>query len=89
MGGVFGMLGTAHERCLNPTGAGPLDSIDPGGWGGVYLREVLVPTVKRAQKAAAVTSRDRRAVIAPYPLILEQWDISKGERFNMMALKTG
>ena len=34
-------------------------------------------------------SRDRRALNAPYPYILEEWDISKGAYFNIMALKSG
>ena len=55
--------------------------------------EILAPSLgthcEPNPKSGGGESRDRGAVTAPYPSILERWDISKGACFNIMALITG
>ena len=60
-----------------------------GGGGGGVLAPSLGTHCEPDPKSGGGESRDRGAVTAPYPSILEQWDISKGACFNIMALKTG
>ena len=61
----------------------------PGEGGGGVLAPSFGTYCETDTESSGGDSRDRRAVNAPYPKILEWWDISKGACFNIMALKTG
>ena len=65
----------------NPTSKGP-------GWIQARGGEVLTPSLgthcEPDPKSGGSESRDRGVVTAPYPSILERWDISKGACFNIL-----